>query len=65
MAIEALAAMAAKKAVVDVAPVVVTAVATAITKEIINHSDDIIEEMACAPFKVAGEILDSIDRWFF
>ncbi len=65
MAIETLAALAAKKVVADVAPVVVTAVATTVAHEVIAHGDDIIEGIACAPFKVAGEILDGIDHWFF
>ena len=64
MAIETIAALAAKKAVVDVAPVIVTAVATTVAQELITHGDDIIEKMACAPFKVAGGILDEIGRWF-
>lgn len=63
MAIETLAALAAKKAIADIAPVVVTAVATMVAQEIIAHGDDIIEEMACAPLKVASDILDGIDRW--
>lgn len=63
MAIETIAAFAAKKVVVDAAPIVATAIATTVTKEIIDHSDeiaDIAKQVVCAPFEIAGSILDSI-----
>ena len=63
MAIETIAAFAAKKVVVDAAPIVATAIATTVTKEIIDHSDeiaDITKQVVCAPFEIAGSILDSI-----
>lgn len=60
-----LAALAVKTAVADIAPVVVTAVATTVAQEIIAHGDDIIEGIAYASIKAAGEILDGIDRWLF
>ena len=63
MAIETIAAFAAKKVVVDAAPIVATAIATTVTKEIIDHSDeiaDIAKQVVCAPFEIAGSVLDSI-----
>ena len=63
MALETIAAFAAKKVVVDAAPIVATAIATTATKEIIDHSDeiaDIAKQVVCAPFEIAGSILDSI-----
>jgi hypothetical protein len=62
MAIETIAAFAAKKVVVDAAPVVATAIATTVTKEIIDHSDeiaDIATQVVCAPFELASSILDT------
>lgn len=63
MAIETIAAFAAKKVVVDTAPIAATAIATTITKEIIDHSDeiaDIAKQVVCAPFEIAGSILDTL-----
>jgi hypothetical protein len=63
MAIETIAAFAAKKIVVDAAPVVATAIATTVTKEIIDHTDeitDIAKQVVCAPFEIAGSIFDSL-----
>ena len=62
MAIGTIAALAAKKAVAEVAPIVVTAVATAVTKEIIEHPDEAVGNAICAPFLVAADILDRIDK---
>lgn len=62
MAIGTIAAVAAKKAVAEVAPIVVTAVATAVTKEIIEHPDEAVGNVICAPFLVAADILDRIDK---
>lgn len=63
MAIETIAAFAAKKIVVDAAPVVATAIATTVTKEIIDHTDeitDIAKQVVCAPFEIAGNIFDTL-----
>ena len=63
MAIETIAVFTTKKIVVDAAPIVATAVATTVTKEIIDHSDeiaDIAKQVVCAPFEIACSILDSI-----
>jgi hypothetical protein len=63
MAIDTLAVFTAKKIVVDAAPIVATAVATTVTKEIIDHSDeiaDIAKQVVCAPFEIAGSILDTL-----
>ena len=69
MAIETLAAFAAKKIVTDAAPVLVTAIATTVTKEIIDNSDDIGKtvvnvagEVVCAPLKLATGSLEGINR---
>lgn len=68
MAIETLAAFAAKKIVVDATPVLVTAIATTVTKEIIDNSEDIGKtvvsvagDVVCAPFKLATGILEGIN----
>lgn len=63
MVIETLAVFTAKKIVVDATPIVATAVATTVTKEIIDHSDeiaDIAKQVVCAPFEIAGSILDTL-----
>lgn len=71
MAIETIAALAAKKIVADAAPVLATAIATTVTKEIIDNSDDIGKtvvnvagEVVCAPFKLASSILEGINSLF-
>ena len=68
MAIETLAAFAAKKIVVDAAPVLVTAIATTVTKEIIDNREknkktvvSVAGDVVCAPFKLATGILKSIN----
>ena len=62
MAIETIAALAAKKAVAEIAPVVITAVATTVAKEILERPDEIIEDVVCAPLNVVAGILDRLDR---
>ena len=71
MAIETIVALAAKKIVADAAPVLATAIATTVTKEIIDNSDDIGKtvvnvagEVVCAPFTLASSILEGINSLF-
>ena len=68
MPIETIAAIAAKKIVADAAPVLATASASTVTKEIIDNSEDIGKtvvnvagEVFCAPIKLATGILEGIN----
>lgn len=71
MAIETIAAVAAKKVIADAAPVVITAIGATITKGIISNADDIAKtavgiggEIALAPLNVACSILEGINSLF-